>query len=643
MNNTQILIVEDEAVIATDLQMALMTMGYSVAGMASSGEGAVEKAEAERPDLVLMDIRLNGGIDGIDAAARIRERLNIPVVYLSAYADDEILARAKMTQPYGYLLKPVVHKELQTTIEMALHRHRAETEISERQRWLAATLSCIGDGLIATDSEASVKFMNRVAEQLTGWKRKEAEGRDLSSVFSLVSEQTGAPEEKEWLETVRRGAVLRLEDRTLVGRDGRHTVVEDSVAPILDDCGNVAGMVVVFHDASEKKKNRELILQSARLQAVSDLAGGVAHNFNNLLQIIVGYAQLALIDIRSGDRSQITESLDTILGSCRAAAETVKRLQDFARIRSDEAMTETSIVDVSAMVREAADMNYSAQPPGSCAGKPKPNLDVDLDPDCMVRGNLGQLFQVAFNLIANAVEATSQGGLISVRTFCDDDEVFLVVRDTGEGIPSKDLPNVFLPFWTSKGPLRTGMGLSSCYGIVSRHGGNIHITSREAKGTTATVRLPRQRIACEQPKRNASCRPSHARLRILVIDDLEPILGLLERELSRSGHTVSTALSGTEGLAIFQAAGADLVICDLGMEDMNGWAVSEALQSFCQEKGCPKPPFILLTGWDVASLRSDNASRPGVDRSLQKPVEMALLLQTIEEIFNNVEQAGESN
>lgn len=643
MNNTKILIVEDEAVIATDIQVALGRMGYSVSGMASSGEGAVEKAVADKPDLVLMDVRLKGGIDGIDAAARIRERVDIPVVYLSAYADDEILARAKMTHPYGYLLKPVVPKELQTTIEMALYRHRAEKQVSEHQRRLAATLSCIGDGLIVTDTEASVKFMNRAAEQLTGWKRTEAEGKDLTSVFSLVREQTGDPEESDWLEVVRRGSTLRLEDKTLVARDGTHTLVEDSAAPILDDCGNVTGMVLVFHDASEKRKNRELMLQSARLKAISDLAGGVAHNFNNLLQIIMGYAQLAQMDLSSGDRSQVTESLNIILESCRSATETVKRLQDFARIRSDGDRTDTDIVDFSAVVREATELNYSAQPPGSCACEPKPRMDLDLVPDCMVRGNLGQLFQVALHLVANAVEATSPGGLVSVRTFCDADNVFLVVSDTGEGIPAQDLTNVFLPFWTSKGPLRTGMGLSSSYGIVARHNGEIHITSRIGEGTTATVRLPRQKIVCELPEADAVLGPAAVSLRILVIDDVEPVLHLLRRELSRCGHKVTTASSGAEGLALFQAAGADLVICDLGMEDMNGWAVSDALQSFCHEKACPKPPFILLTGWDVESLRSGGTPGPGVDRSLQKPVEMTLLLQTIEEIFGRQEQSGESN
>ncbi len=191
MNKSSILIVEDEAIVAADLSIKLRQLGYNVAGTASRGKEAVEMAGDLRPDLILMDIRLDGYMDGIEAAELIRDRYDLPVIYLTAHSDTATLDRAKLTGPFGYVLKPFEERDVATQIELALHKHRADREIREQREWLRVILNSIGDAVIATDAQGRISFINPVAESLTGWKAGEASGRAIESVFRIVNEQTG--------------------------------------------------------------------------------------------------------------------------------------------------------------------------------------------------------------------------------------------------------------------------------------------------------------------------------------------------------------------------------------------------------------------------------------------------------------------
>ncbi len=177
MANPKILIVEDENIVANDLQMRLSNFGYDVIGIASTGEEAIKKAIATLPDLVLMNVRLKGEIDGIEAASTLRFQYGMAVVYLSAYADDETLKRASKTEPFGYILKPFEERELHTTVEMALYRKELERRFKETETWYGTTLRSIGEAVIATDATGAIKFMNTAAENLTGWKMNEAAWR----------------------------------------------------------------------------------------------------------------------------------------------------------------------------------------------------------------------------------------------------------------------------------------------------------------------------------------------------------------------------------------------------------------------------------------------------------------------------------
>src|SRR6185369_6097463 len=169
MTPARILVVEDDRVVARDIQQQLTRIGHVVVGTTARGEDAPQLALGTQPEIVLMDIRLEGSTDGIEAAQQIRENCHIPVVFLTAYADDETVRRASITEPFGYILKPFEDLQLRTVIEMALYKHAAERRLRESERRYVATLSSIGDAVIATDDMAKITFMNPIAERLTGW------------------------------------------------------------------------------------------------------------------------------------------------------------------------------------------------------------------------------------------------------------------------------------------------------------------------------------------------------------------------------------------------------------------------------------------------------------------------------------------
>lgn len=269
MDHTSILIVEDERITAADIANRLRRLGYNVPAIAYSGEEAVEKAAELRPDLVLMDIHLKGGMDGIQAAERMRDRFGVPVAYLTGHADDDTLARAKRTAPLGFILKPFDERELHSTIQMALERHRLEKEVSEGRRWLETILLAVGDGIIATDCDGIVRFMNPIAEALTGWTQREAIGEPLTRVFSVTwpPDLTRRAPQKD---LPRRKGVTPVNRAMLVGRDGVTRPIEETAAIARDQAGNVTGFVWAFRDITDRRQEEDQLQQL--LQTVRDEA-----------------------------------------------------------------------------------------------------------------------------------------------------------------------------------------------------------------------------------------------------------------------------------------------------------------------------------------------------------------------------------
>ncbi|HEX9757172.1 MAG TPA: response regulator [Nitrospiria bacterium] len=260
-DKTTVLIVEDETIVAKHLQKALKKIGYHVPVIEASGEGALKSAEHLQPDIVLIDILLKGRMDGIEAARHIKDQLKIPVVFLTAFADETTLQRAKQTGPYGYLIKPFQERELNSTIKISLHRQKIEVELETRNKWLSGALSNVTDAVIATDKKGRVIFMNPLAEQLTGVKQELAIGKDLTEVldiaYEILHKETHVEIEKTSSKAFQDGIILNLHNKTILrDKTGKKIPIHANFSPMRGDKGDVYGGVVVFQEETKSNRGR---------------------------------------------------------------------------------------------------------------------------------------------------------------------------------------------------------------------------------------------------------------------------------------------------------------------------------------------------------------------------------------------------
>ncbi len=264
-SNTQLMLVEDEPVVALDIRHRLTRLGYAVPLAATSGEDAVRLALEHSPDLILMDIMLEGGLDGIDAATRIRDERNIPVIYLTGATDEQTLQRAKTTGPFGYIIKPFEDRELHSCIEMALYKHQMDRRLLENERRLSTTLKSIADAVISTDGQGRIQFFNPVAEALTGWKVEEVMGKRFVEALKITSKDQNTGIMDITAQVLRQNATLRFSDLNLYDKqDVISRPIDLSVAAIHGENGKVCGMVLVLRDITETKRSEEALRQSLK-------------------------------------------------------------------------------------------------------------------------------------------------------------------------------------------------------------------------------------------------------------------------------------------------------------------------------------------------------------------------------------------
>ncbi len=254
MEPASILIVEDEPVVAKDIQLSLQRLGYRVPATATSGEEAIRKADDMHPDLILMDIVLKGKMDGVETALQIQRKQDVPVIYLTAYADNHTLERAKVTSPAGYMLKPYQAHELRPTIELALHRAQHERHMRERLRWIATTMRCIGDGIVTTDRGGRVVYMNPAAESLTGWSQDDAAGMGVTALLGFHEAGPEYESESPVQQAMTQVRIVAIEDALLISKQGGRRAIRGSVAPVADNGGSVLGAVLVFHETASGER-----------------------------------------------------------------------------------------------------------------------------------------------------------------------------------------------------------------------------------------------------------------------------------------------------------------------------------------------------------------------------------------------------
>jgi diguanylate cyclase (GGDEF)-like protein/PAS domain S-box-containing protein len=260
----KVLVVEDEKIVAWDIQRDLQRTGYTVVAAVSSAEAALQAADQYRPDIVLMDIHLAGPEDGISAAQSIAVCCNIPVIFLTAYIDETTVQRATASSPYGYLVKPFRAEQLHTAIQVALQRHHSEQTDKSEQQQITNTLRSLGDPTITTNLQGQITFINSAAAALTGWPPHEALEQGIEKVFQLIDSETQAVIANPLHRAIADDTLVRLPDHCLlIDRGGQTHCISNSATPIKNEQGETIGGVIVFQDISDRKHREDQLRQEA--------------------------------------------------------------------------------------------------------------------------------------------------------------------------------------------------------------------------------------------------------------------------------------------------------------------------------------------------------------------------------------------
>jgi len=363
------------------------------------------------------------------------------------------------------------------------------------------------------------------------------------------------------------------------------------------------------------KASQEKIVQLERLRALGEMASGVAHDFNNVLAAILGRAQLLRAEL---DDPRLKQWAEIIERMARDGARTVRRIQEFARIRRGHALVTVSLNEVVHDVLEATSPRWKDQ---AEARGIRYEVVRELGETPAVAGDPSELREALMNLVLNALDAMPEGGTLCVRTASVEGSVAVTVADTGCGMSEEVRQHAFEPFFTTKEAQSTGLGLSVTYGILRRHGGEIGIETREGQGTTITLRLPAGKGAAAEREEAAPLASRHAT--ILVIDDEEEVRAVLAEILLAQEHSVRTAASGREGLNLFRDGRYDLVLTDLGMPEMSGWQVAQAVKELSRDT-----QVVLVTGWGE-ELDPEAVRKGWADFVLPKPFLVNELLAVI--------------
>lgn len=481
-NMPKILIVEDDGIIAKDLQNILSGMGYKVCGIASNADDAVRKFEEYHPDLVIMDIVIKGYADGIETASRIRSRRNVPIVYLTAHTDDMTLVRAKITEPFGYILKPFDEKELLITIEMALYKHEMEIKLRESEETLRALLNATTESAILTNPDGTILAFNRTAILLLG--------EEMSVIGKKISEIDSYRFKNLYSNNI--AAVLNTGKSFCFEESNEESVYEHSIHPVFDKEGNISRIAIYSKDITERKRSEESLrkayvdlenaqrelVQSEKLASLGSFASGVAHEIRNPLANISASAQFCLNKLEPD--AKIKEHLGVMLRNCERANVIIKDLLDYAR-PSDFSAGQNDLLKVINKAIGLIKTRCEKEDVEIIKKFPKKSILIMIDEKWMLNAIL--------NILTNALDAMNNGGELLIEVSSQIDSVKIIFKDNGEGIPKDAIEKIFDPFFTTKSH-GVGLGLPLTQRVIFAHKGKIDIASEKNAGTTVTVTLP---------------------------------------------------------------------------------------------------------------------------------------------------------
>jgi PAS domain S-box-containing protein len=621
----KIAIVEDENIVALDIRSFLGRSGYAVVGIFSSGEELLQRFPEIRPDLVLMDIKIRGRVDGVETARLVHDQYRTPVVLLTAFADDETIARAKITQPFGYIIKPFEERELKTAIEIALYRAVMERRLMESEERYRHLFQEGISGNFLSDAQGKVLEANPAFRALAGLG-------PLSELPALADLVTDRKALEILLGTVASGGRIELNEIKLRSADGRDIVALANAAPTVDGEGRASGIRGELIDITEKRRLEDRLILAQKMEDSGRLAGGIAHDFNNILTAILGYSNLLADELPAGGSAR-----DDIEGIRKAAARASYLTRQLLAFSSRQPFSPRN-VDLNAAVRETERLLRRILPEdvllslSLCRGV----APVLVDP--------AQVEQILLNLSLNARDAMPSGGELRISTAVERIEqrtvvgldtlqsgtyVKLGVSDSGTGIPLDIIDKIFEPFFTTKPKERgTGLGLSTVYGIARQLGGAVEVSSVMGKGASFSVWIPVASIDERRDEEDSaeSPWPAIAPATVLFVDDDDAVRALASRLIAKGGHRVFVAANAGEALLIAESVGPtiDLLVTDVVMPFLDGYGLAKRLS-----ESMPSIELLFISGHAVhvsdEEGKGEFLAKPFSEVELAKAVTEALL------------------
>jgi len=651
----KILYIEDNPDNRMLVRSVLLPAGYTVVD-APDGLSGVEAALREEPAVILLDLNLPG-IDGYEVVTILRSFAHLaqtPIVAVTAYAMAGDRERTLVAGCDGYIEKPIDVDRLADQVRQFLGGKRERVQAGDEGVYLRELNQHLVYRLLqrvedlkrlnghfvrrAGQLERVYTAMQDVTSELdvpTLLARLLPPLADALGCLSLAVELgepagfrtsvdcTPSPEpartsdareawsEVEWrVPLVARGHELgtmvarhRLPPSAAADEEQLLKLVARQVATAIEN-SRLYEHVTRTLRALEESQQR--IVQGERLRALGEMAGGVAHDFNNVLAIIIGRAEVIAMDVE--DR-ELARQIEVIIQAALDATQTVKRIQEFTRVRRSR---DFRTVDVRQLIDEVLELTRSRWKDEAEGRGAHYDIRVKGEPVPAVEGEPSEIREAFTNILFNALDAMSDGGAVTITTGVQDGRVVCTIADTGIGMPEDVRQRVFDPFFTTKGERGTGLGLSVVYGIVARHGGEIDVDSRLGAGTTFTLRFP---VATRASAGAVGTPPAPVsrQARVLVVDDEHEVLAALGDMLRRDAHDVTLCESPQEATELVEAGGYDLVITDLGMPGLSGWDV--AMRAKLRR---PEMPVAMITGWSDR-IDAEYARSNGVDHVIAKP------------------------
>lgn len=636
MSSARILVVEDEAIVALDLTQRLTHLGYRVVATVDQGEKAVAAALGDNPDLVLMDLRLAGALDGIAAAQQIAQVRDVPIIFLTAHSDPETLARACLTGPFGYILKPFNERELHTQIEIALYRHGAERRVRESEAQLRAVMNTAQDGILTIDKGGLILSTNPAGEEIFGYDAGEMIGLDAGELMPSLHVIIDRDDDQGFVKT--RGGSILSAVREVSGKrkDGAMLPLEITLSKTNDPLQrNYIGIVRNISRRKQLENKLRALVDDLREtdRRKDEFLATLSHELRNPLAPIRSVSDiLKSLDIADPNFRWCCEILDGQMG---LVTRLMEDLLDVGRISRGSLILHKEWVDFREIVRT---LITTCSPEVEAAGH---KLVVDIaDNDIKMFVDPVRLMQILSNLVNNAAKYMDGHGEVRFAAQCQRDEIVIQVQDSGIGISADFLPSVFQMFRQADSSVERnrgglGIGLALVKSLVDLHDGSVEAASAGlGQGSVFTVRLPVAQMgsvaadmrpaAAEKNGRPAQTSKSK---RILIVDDNKlqaQSLGLL---MQLRGYEVRLAYDGPGALAALGEYSADVALIDIGLPGISGYEVARQIREQPQWRHMT---LIAQTGWGRDSDR-DSSGQAGFDHHFTKPLNHEALEKVIDQ------------